>query len=87
MIVPRVRVINELTGAAGAINVYVSLEVLTVKKCSWGFFTGICPGTATLKYPVNLVSYTPWKKVDVLLDKSSIIDIVTLPDGTVNYYR
>lgn len=87
VIVPRLQAINELTGAAGALNVFVSFEIPTVRECSWGFFTGICPGTDTLKYPYNIASYTAWKKVDPLLDEQMIIDILTLPDGTVSYYQ
>ncbi len=87
VIVPRLRIINELTGAQGAINVFATLSIPTIKQCSWGFFPGFCPGFDEVKYPINLVSYTAWKKVDPLLDESVIIDIVTLPDGTVSYFQ
>ncbi|MFT6974961.1 MAG: hypothetical protein ACJA0E_000951 [Bermanella sp.] len=87
VITPRMRVINEFSLPSGAINVFVSLEVPTVVECSWGFFTGICPGTSTLKYPYNIVSLNSFKKTDVLFDKSAVIDIVTLPNGFSSYYR
>ncbi|NNE63970.1 MAG: hypothetical protein HKN34_07805, partial [Gammaproteobacteria bacterium] len=87
IIVPRLRVINELTGARGAVNLFVEVSVPTVVECSWGFVTGFCPGLSKSKYPFNIANYTAWKKVDTLLDISSTIDIVTLGDGTVNYYQ
>ena len=87
VIVPRLRVINELTGAKGAINVFATLSIPTIVQCSWGFFPGFCPGFDEVKYPINLVSYTAWKKVDPLLDISATIDIVTFGDGTVSYLQ
>ena len=87
MIVPRLRVINELTGAKGAINVFATVSIPTIVQCSWGFFPAFCPGFDEIKYPINLVSYTAWKKVDTLLDISATIDIVTFGDGTVSYLQ
>lgn len=43
------QVINEFTGPKGGLNLYAKYSVPAVRKCSWGFFTGLCPTVATLK--------------------------------------
>lgn len=83
--VPRQKVTNELTGARGALSVFVAVSVPTVKKCSWGLFTGLCPGLKTLKYPYTLAQWTAFTKTDVLFDESIPISVVTLPDGSASY--
>ena len=85
--VPRQKVTNELTGAKGALSVFVKVSVPTVKKCSWGLFTGLCPGVQTLKYPYTLAQWTAFKKTDVLFDESIPISVVTLPDGSPSYQQ
>jgi hypothetical protein len=67
--------------------VFVSVEVPTVRKCSWGFFTGLCPGLKTIKYPYTLGQWTAFKKTDTLLDEQALISVVTLPNGSVGYYH
>ncbi len=81
------KVINEITGPKGAINAFVKVDIPVFRKCSWGFFTGICPGIAELKYPYNLENWDGYEKRDTLIDEQVLIDIVTLPNGTVNYYK
>ncbi len=83
--VPRLQVINELTGAKGALSVFVKVSVPTVEKCSWGIVTGLCPGLKTLKYPYTLAQWTAFRKVDELLDESRPMSVVTLPDGSPRY--
>jgi len=85
--VPRLQAINELTGARGALGVFVSVEVPTVKKCSWGIIKGLCPGLKTVKYPYTLGQWTAFKKTDELLDEQALISVVTLPSGDVGYYK
>jgi len=85
--VPRKKVINELTGAKGALSVFVKVSVPTVEKCSWGPFPGLCPGVKTLKYPYTLAQYTAFRKVDVLFDKSTPVSVITLPDGSASYQQ
>jgi hypothetical protein len=85
--VPRLQAINELTGARGALGVFVSVEVPTVKKCSWGFFTGLCPGLKTVKYPYTLGQWAAFLKRDTLYDEQQLISVITLPNGSVGYYK
>lgn len=66
---------------------FVKVSVPTVKKCSWGLFTGLCPGVQTLKYPYTLAQWTAFKKTDVLFDESIPISVVTLPDGSPSYQQ
>ena len=87
VIVPRLRAVNEITGPQGAINAFISVEVPTVKRCSWGFVKGFCPGLATIKYPYNLETWQSFAKRDTLLDEQAIIDIITFPDGSVSYFK
>jgi hypothetical protein len=87
VIVPRLRAINEITGPNGAINAFVSVEVPTVRRCSWGFIRGVCPGLATVKYPYNLESWEGFIKRDTLLDEETLIDVITFPDGSTAYYK
>lgn len=87
VIVPRLRAVNEITGPQGAINAFISVEVPTVKRCSWGFVKGFCPGLATVKYPYNLESWQSFVKRDTLLDEQALIDIITFPDGSVSYFK
>lgn len=87
VIVPRMRLVNEITGAKGALGVFVKVEVPTVKKCSWGFFTGLCPGLKSIKYPYTLASWTAYQKTDTLFDEEQLIDIITYPDGTSAYFK
>jgi len=86
-IVPRLRVINVLTGAKGALNVFVLVSVPVIRECSWGLFTGICPGIDELKYPYNLASYTAWQKSDALFDQSFIIHVLSVPNEPVAYFK
>ena len=83
--VPRQQVINELIGAKGALSVFIKVTVPTVEKCSWGIFTGLCPGLKSIKYPYTLAQYTAFKKTDVLFDESRPITVTTLPDGSAEY--
>ena len=87
VIVPALQVINEISGPQGAVNAFASVDIPTFRKCSWGFFTGICPGIAELKYLYNLENWQGFEKTDTLIDEQTLIDIVTLPDGSVNYYK
>jgi hypothetical protein len=87
VIVPRMRLVNEITGAKGTLGVFVKIEVPTVKKCSWGLFTGVCPGLKSIKYPYTLASWTAYQKTDTLFDEEQLIDIITYPDGTSAYFK
>ncbi|MEM8563649.1 MAG: DUF4214 domain-containing protein [Pseudomonadota bacterium] len=83
--VPRLQLINEITGAKGALSVFVAVKIPTVEKCSWGIIPGFCPGFATVKYPFTLAQYTAYQKTDTLLDVSRPLSVITLPDGTPEY--
>ena len=85
--VPRLQAINEITGAKGSLGVFVSVQVPTVKKCSWGIITGLCPGLKSIKYPYTLGQWSAFQKTDTLLDEQDLISVITLPNGSVGYYQ
>jgi hypothetical protein len=87
VIVPRLRLVNEITGARGALGVFVKVEVPTVKKCSWGVFTGLCPGLKSIKYPYTLANWTAYQKTDTLFDEEQLISVITYPDGSSAYFK
>lgn len=85
--VPRMQAINELTGARGSLGVFVSVEVPTVKTCKWKFIKVPCPGLKTIKYPYTLAQWSAFEKTDTLFDEQQLISVVTLPNGSVGYYK
>ena len=74
VVIPRLRVINELTGAKGVLSGFV-----TTTTFGWS-------GFSRYTYTVNLANYTAWKKVDTLLDKSTKISIVRYPNKPPIYF-
>ena len=69
---PKLQVVNSLTGAKGALNVFVSVKFPFIKL---------------IKYIYNLASYTSWQKIDVLFDQSETIFVVITPDEPAAYFQ
>lgn len=84
-VINQYQVRGELAGPEGSINVFV--EVGAGRKCKWGIFSFVCKVLPNLKYSKSLVSWAPFRKLEfILVDDTDVIDVVTLPDGTVAYY-
>jgi hypothetical protein len=84
------KMVNELTGAKGQVSVFVEYSVPTVKKCSWGFFTGLCPGIAKIKAKKDIPGWG-WKalfrKIDVIFEQNGMqLDVVVVPGVPPAYY-
>lgn len=79
--------VNELTTASGRIEAFARYEIPTMRRCSWGFFTGVCPGFSQIEAKIKLHDFgKAWTKKDVLFNKSAIIDVVVEAGRPPEYY-
>ena len=78
--------INEISGADGKISLFAEYTVPSVRRCSWGFFKGYCPTIKSIKVPYDLAKWRGFLKQDRLFDRTTLIDVVRTPDGTISYY-
>jgi hypothetical protein len=80
-------VTNSIEGLSGRLT--AALEVGGGRSCKkWGFFKFICKAIPTFRYAINLLSFEPFLKAEkVLRDERRAISIVTMPDGSQNYYQ
>ena len=78
---------NTIEGLSGELNAFV--EVSGGKSCKkWGWFDFICKALPDIKYSTSLLSWKPFAKLEkTLKNERRAIDIVTLPDKSVNYYQ
>jgi hypothetical protein len=83
------QLINDFTGPKGALNLFAKYTVPAFKKCSWGFFKGLCPGTATLKATKEIWSSKAlFHLKDILLEDSDVqLDVVVVQQGTPVYFK
>mgnify|MGYP001812555964 FL=1 len=76
---------NEISGPEGSINAFV--EVGAGEKCDWGIFSFVCKALPNFRYEKSILEWAPFKKLDfTIVNDVDVIDVVTLPDGTVVYY-
>jgi hypothetical protein len=83
--------VNEITGLKGQVSVFVEYSVPAVKKCSWGFFTGLCPGIAKIRAKKDIDGWgwkgLPFRKPDKILDEKSLqLDVVVKQGFPPEYY-
>jgi hypothetical protein len=78
---------NSIEGLSGELNAFV--EVSGGKSCKkWGWFKFICNALPDIKYTVSLLEWDPFLKINkTLKDERRVIDIITRPDKSVNYYQ
>ena len=85
VIQPRLRVINELTGAQGQVALFAEYSHPTVRTCKKWDIPYPCPGWETVKTPHVLDSWYAYIKVDPLTDISTLIEVVSI-NGAPSYY-
>lgn len=87
VIEPSLTIGNEITGASGKVEGFAKYEVPSFRKCSWGFFTGLCPTTRSIETKVTIKDFgAAFKKKDILLNRASQIDVVVMPGMAPTYY-
>jgi CARDB len=79
---------NDFTGPKGALNLYAKYSVPTVKKCKWGFFTGLCPTIATIKATKEIWSSKAlFHLKDILLERNAVqLDVVVAQGQPPAYF-
>jgi hypothetical protein len=79
---------NYFTGPRGTLNLFAKYTVPAFRKCSWGFFTGLCPTTKTLKATKTLWrSPALFQFSDVLFEKKGVqLDVVVIKGQEPAYY-
>jgi hypothetical protein len=87
VITPSLEIANEITGASGKVEGFAKYEVPSFRKCSWGFFTGLCPTTRSIETKVTIKDFgQAFKKKDVLFKRATEIDVVVVPGVAPAYY-
>ena len=82
---PSLTITNELTGMSGYVQLFLSIPYPTLVSCSWGFFTGVCPGISQVTFYEKIVQWRGWYQKDTLLSTSTDVEIVTI-NGSTSYY-
>jgi hypothetical protein len=82
------QLINDFTGPKGALNLFAKYTVPAFKKCKWGFFTGLCPTTATIKATKEIWSSRAlFHLQDILFENSDVkLDVVVANQGEPAYF-
>lgn len=82
---PKLNIVNEVTGAEGKVLVYAEFPVPYVKFC--GYFKIPCGGGFRPSRENFVIDhFTAYRKVDILLNEMTTIDVVRLLDGSVGYF-
>lgn len=85
VLIPSLLVTNVVTGPTGTISLYAEYSYPTLKKCSWGLFTGVCPGIKTARELLPIDSFRTFRMSDTLVNTQGIITLVSVK-GQVDYY-
>jgi hypothetical protein len=79
---------NYFTGPRGTLSLFAKYTVPAFRKCSWGFFTGLCPTTKTLKATKTIWSSPAlFRFSDVLFENEDVkLDVVVIAGQEPAYY-
>ena len=86
ILLPSLRVANVVTGPTGTIYLYADYSYPTIKRCSWGFIKGYCPGIKTAREKLPIDSFRTFRMSDTLINTQGRIALVTFDNGQVGYY-
>jgi hypothetical protein len=85
ILTPTLRVANVVTGPTGSVALYAEYSYPVLKKCSWGLFTGVCPGIKTARERLTIDSFRTFRMSDTLINAQGRIAVVSF-NGQVGYY-
>ena len=77
----------KLTGPTGRGYLYVSYSVPTLKRCSWGFFDGVCPGFDTVSLEQDILGpWTAYQAKYPLAKHVKDLRVFTVNNGSPQFY-
>jgi hypothetical protein len=86
VLVPSLRIANVVTGPTGYVCLYAEYSYPTIRKCSWGLFTGVCPTIRRAKERLVLDRFRTFQMSDTLLNVEGNIILYSYSSGPPSYY-
>ena len=86
VLVPSLAIANVVTGPSGYVCLYAEYSYPTIRKCSWGLFTGICPTIRKARERLVLDRFRTFQMSDTLLNVEGNIVLFSYSSGPPAYY-